>query len=178
MRKIYFFLSCLAFCMPLIVNSQNPCGTFEESKWLDYYFEHKHEFLSADTPWLYVPITMHVVGNDEGAGYFGQPQILAALCNMNEQYVPAKMQFYLHPTDPFVYHNSTYWYTHDWDGGDDLINSNRLPARLNAFIVDDPAGNCGYSWQQAIVLSKSCSGPKNSTWAHEVGHHFSLPHTL
>ena len=28
----------------------------------------------------------------------------------------------------------------------------------------------------AIVLGKGCSGPNNSTWAHEAGHHFSLPH--
>jgi hypothetical protein len=28
----------------------------------------------------------------------------------------------------------------------------------------------------AIVLGSACSGANNSTWSHEAGHHFSLPH--
>ncbi|MBK8558250.1 MAG: T9SS type A sorting domain-containing protein [Lewinellaceae bacterium] len=51
-----------------------------------------------------------------------------------------------------------------------------MPNRVNAYIVSDPAGNCGYSWQDAIVMGKSCSGVGNSTWAHAAGDHLSLPH--
>ena len=57
-----------------------------------------------------------------------------------------------------------------------MIQENNIPDRLNAYVVGDPAGNCGYSWFDAIVLKIGCSSDNNMTWSHEAGHHFSLPH--
>ena len=178
MRKNYFLSVCAVLLFAGAAFSQNPCGTFEESKWLDHYFEHKNSYTEADTPWLYVPTTMFIVGNDQGGGYFRKKQVFDALCNLNEQYVPARIHYYLHPTQPFIYLDNSEWYEHGWDGGSDMIQSNYISNRLCMFIVSDPAGNCGYSWQDAIVMGKGCSGARNSTWAHEAGHHFSLPHTF
>lgn len=180
MRKL-FLLSFLAYCcMPLSIFSQEPCGTFEESEWLDKYFANKAQYAGAeaDSQWLYVPVTMQIVGNDDGGGYFSKVQTFAALCNLNEQYEPLNVKFYLHPDDPFIYHDNSAWYEHGLSDGSDLINENYIFDRINAFVVADPAGTCGYSWQDVIVMGKNCSGAKNSTWAHEVGHHFSLPHTF
>jgi hypothetical protein len=158
---------------------ENYCGTHHFSEWLDWYHDHKQELASMrndDTTWLYVPVTVHLVAPDNSTAYFSRPNVFRIMCELNEQYAPARIGFYFVPNEPFVYHNKSSWYQHDWDGGADMINSTRIPGRLNCYIVDDPAGNCGYSWYDAIVMSDNCSGPGNSTWAHEAGHHFSLPH--
>lgn len=134
------------------------------------------ELRGADTTWLYVPVTVHLVGNDNGFGYYPTVEAIRAGCQNESTIRPGAYSFLPHARRPFVSHNSTEWNDHDWQGGADLIQSTCIPGRLNAYIVSDPAGNCGYSWHDAIVLSRNCSGPGNSTWAHEAGHHLSLPH--
>lgn len=158
--------------------SDNWCGTVGYSPWLTQYQNNRDDvqYRGGDSAWLYVPMTIHVVGNDAGQGYYPLESVFRIVCQMNEQYVDARIRFYLMPGDGVRYLSNTAWYDHDFDGGSELINSNLLPNRFNAFIVNDPAGNCGYSWQDAIVVGKNCSASRNSTWAHEAGHHFSLPH--
>ncbi|MCY7330696.1 MAG: zinc-dependent metalloprotease [Saprospiraceae bacterium] len=160
------------------VISNHWCGTVGRSAWLTDYQNNRNDvqYRSGDSTWLYVPMTVHVVGNDNGNGYYPLDLVFRIVCEMNEQYNDARIRFYLMPGDGVRYVNNTSWYVHDFDGGSELINNNRLPDRVNAFIVADPAGNCGYSWQDAIVMGKGCSNVGNSTWAHEAGHHLSLPH--
>ena len=163
----------------LQASAQQYCGTTEYSEWLSWYHDHKNELAferGADTSWLYVPMTIHVVGTDAGNGYYPQEHCFRILCQLNEQYVDARIRFYLHELQPFVYHANSEWYEHNWQGGSEMILTTKLPARVNAYIVADPAGNCGYAWHDAIVMGKGCSGSGNTTWAHEVGHHLSLPH--
>lgn len=184
--KFTFLLCCLslAFAATAQQDEHNWCGTTEESAWLDWYQRNTGIFHAAegdaDTNWLYVPVTLHIVGNNSGVGYFPLDNAIRAVCEMNGQYEPARIRFYLMPGDAVRYHNNSTWYEHDWNGGSNMINTVIPPIRnrLNTFIVSDPAGNCGYSWQDAIVMKMSCSGTGNTTWAHEAGHHFSLPHTF
>jgi hypothetical protein len=173
---VFFILLSGSFDL-LAQTSPNFCGTAGKSPWLiEYQKNRAANPESADTTWLYVPITFHMVGTDAGYYGYGTHQVFAALCNLNKQFEQVHVKFYLHPTLPFNYLANSSWNNHDWAGGSDLIQTNNIDDRLNAYLVNDPAGNCGYSWQDAIVLSKGCSGPTNATWAHEVGHHLSLPH--
>lgn len=154
-----------------------PCGTTGKTKWLTEYQKNREAYaVENDTNWLYVPITITIVGRDNGTGYFPKNRALKALCWMNGQYESARIKCYLHPDMPWRYLNNSSWYEHDWEGGEELINQNNLPGRVNAYIVADPAGNCGYAWYDAIVLGSNCSSETNSTWGHELGHHLSLPH--
>lgn len=161
-------------------NATNWCGTKGITPWLEYYRANRAilaaERGAGDTAWLHVPVTIQIVGNNSGTGHYPMEQAILSVCQMNEDFVQARIRYYLVPGDPVRYLNSTYWNNHEWEGGADMIESNRIPNRLNTFIVADPAGNCGYSWLDAIVMSKNCSGPGNRTWSHEAGHHFSLPH--
>jgi hypothetical protein len=177
----------LAFALLTLVQSlqaqqpvNNWCGTTGKSAWLDWYYSHRDSIHAVqrgvDSTWLYVPMTIHLVGNDAGSGYFPINQAMRAVCEMNENYTDAHIRYYLMPGEPFAYHNNSKWYEHDWSGGSEMINANRLPNRINNFVVGDPAGNCGYSWQDAVVMGRNCSGGGNSTWSHEFGHHLSLPH--
>ncbi|MCC6461749.1 MAG: hypothetical protein IT260_14840 [Saprospiraceae bacterium] len=164
---------------------QSWCGSKEFSPWLDWYQRNSGVFAladgDADTTWMYVPVTLHMIGTDAGTGYFPLDQAIRNLCQMNERYVPVHIRFYLKPGDAVQYHNNTDWYKHDWDGGSDMINTvvtAGMKNRLNMFVVADPAGACGYSWQDAVVLglNNGCSKSDNTTWSHEAGHHLSLPH--
>lgn len=177
------FLAAFLLAATLSLHAQhapdNWCGYTGKSPWLVWYQAHRDELSSTrdlDTNWLYVPVTVQIVGKDNGTGYFQANSAIRAICDMNDRYQEAHIRFYLKPGDPFRYLNNSAWYEHDWDGGAELIQTNRIPGRLNAFVVSDPAGNCGYSWQDAIVLGKGCSGAGNTTWSHEAGHHLSLPH--
>ena len=177
---LFCFLSSAIFSFGQETAPDNFCGYTGFSPWLDWYQRNSalYERDGADTAWLYVPVTVHIVGKDDGSGYFSVDKAIAAICGMNEQYEPLHIRFYLKPGDEIRFHKKTSWYEHDWSGGSNMINTVTagIKNRLNAFIVQDPAGNCGYSWQDAIVFKKSCSQENNSTWAHEAGHHFSLPH--
>ncbi len=155
------------------------CGYRGYSQWLAWYQENAHLMASdrgGDTTWMYVPITLHITGNDNGSGYYGLQAALLDVCQLNQQFVPTRIRFYLLKNDPVRYHNNAKWHDHDWAAGSDMIKNTRLPDRLNAYVVANPADNCGYAWQNVIVLGRRCSGPGNATWAHEVGHHLSLPH--
>jgi hypothetical protein len=186
LTKNYYFTALLLLSLRILSAQQiNPtipqdwCGTHGYSPWLTWYHDHKAEISSLrndDSTMLYVPVTMHLVGPDNATSFYEEKDCFRILCELNEQYAPARIYFYFSPGEPFVYHAKSSWYNHDWEGGQDMIESTRIPDRLNCYIVADPAGNCGYSWLDAIVMGTGCSNPGNSTWAHEAGHHFSLPH--
>lgn len=184
--RLKFYALYLLLALPMAAafgqtpNNTEWCGTKGITPWFDYYRQNR-EIIAAerggvDTAWLYVPVTLQITGSNSGSGYYPLEQAIQSVCQMNEDFAPTRIRYYLQPGDPVRYLNNSDWHNHQWDGGADLIQSNKIPGRLNAFIVADPAGNCGYSWMDAIVMSKNCSGPGNRTWAHEAGHHLSLPH--
>lgn len=170
---------CVAFLLSLpVLQGQEPCGYRGKSEWLTRYQQHRPQTVqprSGDTAWLYIPMTLHIVGASNST-QLDASQAIKAVCEMNERFVPAKMRFFLMPDDPIRYHFNSEWNDHDWSGGADMINTNNLPGRMNAYLVNNPAGNCGYYWLDAIVLNRGCSASGNTTWAHEAGHFFSLPH--
>ena len=182
--KFYILLSTLTLNMVAAFgqepNHTEECGTKGITPWFDYYRQNREAIAAerggVDTAWLYVPVTMQITGTDAGSGYYPLEQAIQSVCQMNEHFASTRIRYYLQPGDPVRYLNNSSWHNHEWDGGADLIESNKISDRLNTFIVADPAGNCGYSWMDAIVMSKNCSGLGNRTWAHEAGHHLSLPH--
>lgn len=176
----FFTLAAVAafFFSTTLVLGQAPCGYRGKSDWLTEYQRHRHQVVQqrdSDTSWLYVPMTLHIVGSSN-ARYLDARQAIQAVCEMNERFVPVRMRFFLMPDDPIRYHYNTDWNDHDWSGGAEMITTNNLPGRMNAYLVSNPSGACGYYWLDAIVLGRGCSASGNTTWAHEAGHFFSLPH--
>jgi len=156
------------------------CGTHGTTTWFEYYMDHRDEF-DNDYPEMieYVPMTIHILGDDEGVGYFPLSSLFVALCQLNEDFAPMNIQFYI--KDEIDYINNDDWYIHPrFNEGYTMMNRNNIDGTVNCYFVADPAGNCGYFAPSgdAVALSKSCSGPNSHTWAHEIGHFFSLPHTF
>ncbi len=175
-------LSVALFCIYSAAQAQllnnNWCGNAGVTPWMEWYKDHRYEITSSRSDeTLYVPVTVHIIGTDQGTNLFPFDKAVRAICRMNELYTDANIQFYLVPGDPVRFINNSDWYEHDyWPGGAEMIDQNKIPGRLNAFVVGDPAGNCGYAWRDAIVLGTGCSSENNTTWSHEAGHHLSLPH--
>ena len=159
---------------------QKGCGTpAEKSAWLIDYQAHPDHFpqRNDDTSWLFVPMTVHILGSDDGVGYYSADKAFNALCELNEDYAPLRIRYYL--AQEFNYINNSAWYSHASFGpGGQMMKASNKPDCLNSYIVADPAGNCGYYWGQydGVALSKSCVSPGDNTWAHELGHNLSLPH--
>ncbi len=173
------------FCVPFFGVAQTgnvdtkPCGTVSgRSAWLKKYQLQPELYEKNTDTILYVPLTIHLLGTDEGLGFFSINQLLDALCTLNEDFVQAKIQFFIEGEINYLYNSA--WDSHDSvPQGALMMFANNVPNTLNCYFVTDPAGNCGYNLPYAgIAMKKACAGASDHTWAHEIGHAFSLPHTF
>ncbi len=182
MKKIFSIIACVCFLLPLNAQSSY-CGTnFTEENlvWLrNYqknYIPQEEGQRGGDT--YYIPVKAHIVGNDDGIGYYNLTYLYTAICELNEHYQPTGFVFYIYGDIDYI-DNSDY-YVHDWFDGSNMMDENNVDDLLNVYFVSDPAGNCGYfsPSDNGVAVAKSCAMPGNSTIAHEFGHFFSLPHTF
>ncbi len=121
-------------------------------------------------------MTVHSLGEDDGEGHFGRTKILDAFCQLNTDFQESNIQFYL--TEDIRIVNNSAMYAHDsiYLMGLFMLE-NDLPNSLNTYFVQNPAGNCGYNLPWAsMAVAKLCAKTTSSTWAHEVGHHFTIQH--
>ena len=172
---VFLLICCSADAQKL--ETIAPCGTTEgRSAWLKQYQANPALFQRNTDTLLSVPMTVHIVGNDQGSGYFSIESLLDAFCTLNEDMAPSNIQFFI--AGDIVYHDNSAYYVHSTVlEGAAMMFENNIPNTLNTYFVSDPAGNCGYNLPYAgIAMRKSCSDPQDHTWAHEVGHAFSLPH--
>ncbi len=178
MKKILFFLFLL-LNIGLFAQKDNFCGTKGgRSEWLKNYQKNKKSITTRGDTLLYVPLTVHILGDDNGKGYFGYNQFLDAFCTLNNDFAPVNIQFFL--ASPVSYINKTAWYGHaEFQAGSEMMEANNVPNTINCYIVANPAGNCGYDYPGVgIALNKGCTKKIDHTWAHEMGHELSLPHTF
>lgn len=178
--KFFFLLTLCMLCL-LNAKAQEPCGTplTEEmkSQLLDYH-QHKEAFAASATDRVvqYVPIKFHIIGRSNGSGYYRLANLWTLLCELNTKYAPTGFYFYIYGSIQYIDNDS--YFDHDFDSGDEMMNENNADGATNVYIVNDPAGYCGYfTWgPDAISVAKTCNAPGSTTLAHELGHYFSLPH--
>lgn len=181
MKSLLPFFALLLANLALSAQEMNTnfCGTpAEKSKWLIQYQQNPELYPVAELGITYVPLTVHVVGTDDGTGFFPADKVLNALCVLNEDFAASEIQFFL--KGPIRYLANSNYYEHNFQGGSQMMNNYNVYGSINCYIVQDPAGNCGYySYNgDAVALKKGCIGPGDHTWAHELGHFLSLPHTF
>ncbi|MGB3074747.1 MAG: T9SS type A sorting domain-containing protein [Chitinophagales bacterium] len=178
--KFSFFLTIILISF-FTVNAQQPCGTpltDEMKARLIEYSLHKSDYegSNSDRVMRFVPIKFHIVGKTNGSGHYLLADIWPLLCELNTKYAPAGFYFYLFGDVHYI--DNDEYFDHDFNSGDQMMNDNNVSDVANIYIVDDPAGYCGYYTygQDAISVAKSCNAPGSTTLAHELGHYFSLPH--
>jgi len=188
MRIILLLLAIAGFTSNAF--AQEPCATKvtpADRIWLDTRDHSVRNYYSrsaADI--LYIPVQLHIVGDDNGNGYFKKENAYQLICELNAHFVPVGIVFFM--SAPILYHNNTSYYIHNWTSGYQMMDQLNVVNNCNIYVVSDPAGACGYAYypgggpgpgsRGGIALAKSCSKPGNSTLAHEVGHYLSLPHTF
>ncbi len=179
MKKIYLLAVLAVSCFSALYAQQTPpCATpAGKSDWLIHYQRHKAAFpRTVDT--LYVPMTIHLLGDDSGAGYFPLIKVLDAVCSLNEDFAPSGIRFYIEGDIHYV--NNSAYYNHEQFGpGYDMMQEHNVEHTINCYFVTNPAGACGYSiYGLGVALGHNCMAAGDNTWAHEMGHAFSLPHTF
>ena len=178
--KIFTILLFLIMILPLGTFGQDVdrwCATNEgKVPWLQTYQANPGAYEKTNEI-LFVPPTIHVVGTDDGTGFFGLERIFKAFCTLNNDFEEANIRFFIEGDIRYI-SNSSYA-IHDFGTGWEMMQQNNIDNTINCYIVEDPAGACGYAYYGAgIALKKTCIGPGDHTWAHEVGHYLSLPHTF
>ena len=181
-RILFLVIFCSQF---LVVSSQSItpseyCGTSKscqkkmlEDASLDPIVHQDHQTT------IYLSLQVHNVGDDGGKYYFDIVGVYDALCRVNKDFEPTGVQFFLESEINYI--GKTSWNNHpDYFDGEEMMHRNNFSNRINCYLVANPAGNCGYYTYSgdAIALSKNCISPSQHTWAHELGHYFSLPHTF
>lgn len=184
MKKI-LHITLLCYLMSVgILNSQTPinyCGTPDEmSEWLEEYLRnpeaHTHARSSNDT--LYVALQIHSLAPSAESSYYPENALMETMYKLNADYKPSKVVFYM--KRPIKYVVNSRYYNHDFNAGIEMMGTHNVSDAANCYIVGNPADNCGYFAPSgnAVALGIACLGGNSSTWTHELGHFFTLPHTF
>ena len=177
-RTINVALLLILFQVGLYAQS-HPCGYSEGiSEWLANFQEKRSNLpLSKSNQVIQVDLAIHLVGNDDGEGYASLNTLLESLCLLREDFENSGIEFVWDGKINYI--PSTRYFDHNsFAIGSEMLQRFQVADKVNCFFVQNPAGNCGYANRTGVVVNKNCMGRSDHTWAHEIGHHFSLPHTF
>lgn len=178
MKQQFYLPLLLLLSLPAIGQQLHPCGTPPyKSEWLKHYQQNPAAFAlqAKNNGTIYAPITLHVVGTDNGTGYIDFMKLMNGMCSLNNDFIDAQLHFFIDGDIRFI--DSTGWYAHsDVLEGADMMFANNAINTINCYVVSSAAGNAGYNLPYAgIALTKS-SASGGHTWAHEIGHNLSIQH--
>ncbi len=133
----------------------------------------------------YIPVTFHLVGDNDGDGRILETNVLNMLCRMNDDYFDQEIQFFIH--DGFNYVNSTAAFTGPGSFAGGLkMRSEKVDGTVNIYICQNAntSGGIGTTLgyydpsEDWLVLRKQEVTYGSATIGHELGHFFSLLHTF
>ncbi len=114
--------------------------------------------------------------------------LMTAVCELNRKYEPSGIFFYLIPEINYIPFQTGNNPLGGYSDGSRVMSQNNLDSVVNVYFSDlAPIGLCGYAFypnsgpgsgarRGGIMMGTGCSGPSNTTFAHEMGHYLSLPH--
>lgn len=196
MRKILNHLLLLAL-IPFGLQAQtfHTCGTTPLSEGYELQKERLlHNIRQAASGTFsarnttYIPVKFHIGARNDGSGQLSPQRVLDQLCELNEDFAPLDIQFFLADgTINFI--NNTTFYTNHSATQNSVMNAQKDPRAMNVYIVENAntgAGGGGEGVVLAyynvprdwIVITKTFVRSNDATLTHEVGHFFSLLHTF
>jgi hypothetical protein len=179
MKQLFYII----FLMPVLVMAQKPCATIMNREQMDKL--HAFQLTLDKSPRLflnkaikYVPIKVHIVGNDKGNGYYKTDLLIASFCKINRDFSPIGVQFYIKGDIDYI--NNSLLYQTDDNTIYDLSTQYKDNDAVNVFFAGSSNTYCGvyYGGLDVVYVINSCQGINATTLTHELGHFFSLPHTF
>ncbi|MEM9885884.1 MAG: zinc-dependent metalloprotease [Bacteroidota bacterium] len=187
MRSVLIFVSLLsAICL----HSQHihSCDLSDETREtlekniIAYQQILKENPIESRTEISYIPMTFHLIANDEGIGRLKESRVLDQLCQLNKDFAAYKLQFFL---ERFNYEDNSILYTEHTEG-ESRMRAIRDNNALNVFVVQDANNNStiengrtfgyyntGTDW---LVMRRDQINEKSIVLTHEVGHFLGLLH--
>jgi hypothetical protein len=176
MNSIFFTL--LSFIFTLNIYAQNHCNFVLDEAGKQRLIRNKNTLSTQSTNVRYVPLKLFIVGNDNGTINYRLSAFFASICQLNQDFKTTGIYYYIHNDIEYIFNTALNEAT-DPDLFDTFLNLKDETA-LNVFVVSVASGACGYYVPgfDYVVLAKSCNTENDHTFAHEMGHLFSLPHTF
>lgn len=128
----------------------------------------------------YIPVAIHNVGNTSGQGFVSVENILAMLCDVNNDYADQDVRFYIKDSIRYLQNNNIYNDAMSF-GAALAMNNNKVGGTLNIY-MSPTVNNRVASYYTPIgdyvfLIDSEVNGSSN-TATHEIGHFFTLNHTF
>ncbi|MFT6715696.1 MAG: PKD repeat protein [Saprospiraceae bacterium] len=129
-----------------------------------------------------VPVTYHVLQDDDGSNGITQDQIDLAMERVNGHFKQAGIEFFA--CGAVQYHKSTTLNAWDKYIDDAAVDGFHVANTLNIYfassVTSGTSGICGYAYfpssKHYTVMANSCAY-NGTTFEHELGHYYNLYHT-
>ncbi len=195
MRTILFISFLIIASKMMVAQTPQSCQTqFSEqtyqqfSHFIEQYYGENNQRLYESAPTTqYVPITIHLVANNDGTKRLDTHRALILTCALNQKFAQADIHFYL---NDIKYINNSNFNSNTAGVTGAMPNATKVANTINVYILGDtPTSDiCGVYYGSAVaqgtaggspdivVMSRGCANA--STFSHEVGHFLTLPHTF
>lgn len=163
-------------------------------EFIRWFYIENNGHVNRDLEMLYMPMKVHLVGNTDGSSRIPISRMLDLLCKLNADFALSDSQIFFYLKDYNLINNTTWnnWVNPNGGSYAQILNNIfKDPLSLNSFLVGNaPTSSlCGVYMGTAVgaqvpggmdvtFMANGCLGPNSSTWAHEMGHYLSLPHTF
>lgn len=178
--RLSLLLFLAVFFLPLSAQlDRQGCATPPyKSEWLRQFQKGLIARVTPKSDITYVPMNIVVVGENDGSGYLNPVLLVETLQQINLDFEDQNIQFFIRGDIKFI--DNTTYYDHTFEQGRVMMQNNNVAGAINVYWVGNPAEACGYysSGRDAIAMGNNCTGLGSTTFAHEMGHFLSLPHTF